>query len=222
MKHLPRTISLLALLLIAYPAMITTVHAQPSPPCQTFPETGKTACGKFLAYWQQHGGLPQQGFPISGEFQERSDVDGKTYTVQYFERAVFELHPENKPPYDVLLSLLGKFRHDKTAQVSLPGANGTQVIGMSSGPAHYPLLAGPHAAPGVNVWIYQNDPQPVVDWTNDLGVKYALHQLAWSDLEAQKGVYKWQILDNAVNALSKAGVRVILHPVHNPPWLTGP
>ncbi|MEO8285756.1 MAG: hypothetical protein ABI670_04925 [Chloroflexota bacterium] len=75
--------------------------------CQTFPETGKTVCGTFLQYWKSHGGLAQQGYPISGEFQEKSDVDGKSYTVQYFERAVFELHPENKPPFDVLLSLLG-------------------------------------------------------------------------------------------------------------------
>jgi branched-chain amino acid transport system substrate-binding protein len=76
---------------------------------RTFPETGKTVKGKFLAYWNQHGGLPQQGFPISDEMQEKSDTDGKTYTVQYFERAVFELHPENQAPYDVLLSLLGNF-----------------------------------------------------------------------------------------------------------------
>jgi len=40
-----------------------------------------------------------------------SVVDGKPYTVQYFERAVFELHPENQPPYDVLLSLLGALRY---------------------------------------------------------------------------------------------------------------
>ena len=33
-----------------------------------------------------------------------SDLDGKSYTVQYFERAVFELHPENQPPFNVLLS----------------------------------------------------------------------------------------------------------------------
>jgi hypothetical protein len=119
MKHLPHTISLLALLLIALLASLNTAHAQPAAPCQTFPETGKTACGAFLTYWQQHGGLPQQGFPISGEFQERSDVDGKIYTVQYFERAVFELHPENKPPYDVLLSLLG------TAQLKQKWPQGT-------------------------------------------------------------------------------------------------
>jgi methionine-rich copper-binding protein CopC len=75
--------------------------------CTTFPPTSMTVCGKFLDYWNSHGGLAQQGYPISNEFQEKSDVDGKTYTVQYFERAVFEAHPENQPPYDVLLSLLG-------------------------------------------------------------------------------------------------------------------
>ena len=76
-----------------------------------FKETGKRVGGKFLAYWQKNGGLAQQGFPISEEFQERSELDGKTYTVQYFERAVFEMHPENKPPFDVLLSQLGTFRY---------------------------------------------------------------------------------------------------------------
>jgi hypothetical protein len=75
--------------------------------CQTFPQTGMTVCGKFLQYWNNHGGLAQQGYPISAEFQEVSDVDGKTYTVQYFERAEFELHPENQPPFDVELTLLG-------------------------------------------------------------------------------------------------------------------
>ncbi|MEA2576258.1 MAG: thermitase, partial [Chloroflexia bacterium] len=76
---------------------------------RTFPETGKTVKGRFLTYWNEHSGLPQQGYPISTEMQEKSDTDGKTYTVQYFERAVFELHPENTAPNDVLLSLLGNF-----------------------------------------------------------------------------------------------------------------
>jgi plastocyanin/methionine-rich copper-binding protein CopC len=86
-----------------------TVGGSASSECQTFTETGKTACGRFLQYWKEHGGLAQQGFPISNEFQEKSDTDGKTYTVQYFERAVFEAHPENPAPNDVLLSLLGNF-----------------------------------------------------------------------------------------------------------------
>jgi hypothetical protein len=98
--------------------------------CQTFKETGKWVCGRFLAYWQNNGGVAQQGYPISDEFQEVSDLDGKTYTVQYFERAEFEYHPENQPPNDVLLSQLGTFQYrrkypngDPTnveAQVSLP------------------------------------------------------------------------------------------------------
>lgn len=86
------------------------LEAFAQPGCQTFTQTGKTACGKFLQYWQSHGGLAQQGYPISGEFKEKSDLNGQTYTVQYFERAVFELHPENQPPNDVLLSQLGTFQ----------------------------------------------------------------------------------------------------------------
>jgi len=78
--------------------------------CQTFTETGKTVCGRFLDYWKTHGGLAQQGYPITNEFQEVSDLNGQTYTVQYFERAVFEKHPENAAPNDVLLSQLGTFQ----------------------------------------------------------------------------------------------------------------
>jgi hypothetical protein len=88
-------------------ASTQTVSAQGS--CQTFRETGHKVCGRFLDYWNTHGGLTQQGYPISEEFTETSSLNGRPYLVQYFERAVFELHPENKPPFDVLLSQLGTF-----------------------------------------------------------------------------------------------------------------
>jgi hypothetical protein len=88
-------------------------RANTSPGSVLVPETGKRMGGRFLKYWQENGGLPQQGYPISNEFEEASALNGKTYTVQYFERAVFEYHPENQPPYDVLLSHLGKFRYDQ-------------------------------------------------------------------------------------------------------------
>jgi hypothetical protein len=84
--------------------------AQPDGQCHTFRETGRTLCGKFLQYWQQNGGLRLFGYPISNPFLEVSALDGKEYTVQYFERAVFEHHPEQKAPYDVLLSHLGALR----------------------------------------------------------------------------------------------------------------
>jgi iron complex transport system substrate-binding protein len=89
---------------------------------RTFTETGKTVSGKFLAYWDANGGLAQQGLPISDEMQDVSNTDGKVYTMQYFERAVFEAHPENQAPYDVLLSLLGTFQYAKLHPQGVPDA----------------------------------------------------------------------------------------------------
>lgn len=98
--------------------------------CQTFPETGKTICGTFLLYWRDHGGLAQQGLPLSDEMNERSTADGKIYRVQYFERAVFEAHPENQPPYDVLLSLLGSAQYQ--ARYGGPTAAPAKIIGQQA------------------------------------------------------------------------------------------
>ncbi|HMA34830.1 MAG TPA: PQQ-binding-like beta-propeller repeat protein [Chloroflexia bacterium] len=86
-----------------------------------FPETGHTLQGRFREYWDTHGGLAQQGYPLSDELSEKNALDGKTYTVQYFERAVFELHPENRPPYDVLLSQLGTLRYRAKYPQGAPG-----------------------------------------------------------------------------------------------------
>ncbi len=208
-----------------YPNGAPNQQPNTGPGSVLFKETGKRLGGVFLDYWRTHGGLAQQGYPISDEFQEKSDLDGKVYRVQYFERAVFEYHPENQPPYNVLLSQLGKFQYDRKAQsrrpIPLPGDAGIQIVGMSSGPQHYPLLAGPHAAPGLNVYIYDQDPGPVVNWLKDLGVKWALHQLSWYQIEFEKGVYRWDKIDRAVDALHNAGINVILHVVHSPPWAWG-
>jgi hypothetical protein len=53
------------------------------------------------------------GTAISNEFIEKNEVDGKSYKVQYFERAALEYHPENLPPDDVQFAPLGlyEFRH---------------------------------------------------------------------------------------------------------------
>src|SRR5438045_9093336 len=83
-------LALLALALTLCPPASTRAQST----SRTFPETDKTLSGPFLDYWNTHGGLAQQGFPISNEFREMSNTDGKAYTVQYFERPVFELHPE--------------------------------------------------------------------------------------------------------------------------------
>jgi thermitase len=80
-----------------------------------FPETGHTLRGAFQTYWERNGGLPIFGLPISEEFVERGE-DGRDYAVQYFERHRFELHPENRPPYNVLLSRLGSITISETGR----------------------------------------------------------------------------------------------------------
>jgi hypothetical protein len=81
--------------------------------CHTFAQTGFEVCGRFLAYWYKYGGLQVFGYPVSHPLKEISAADGKEYLVQYFERAAFELHPQNKPPYDVLLSQLGREKYGR-------------------------------------------------------------------------------------------------------------
>ena len=71
-----------------------------------FSEAGHTLRGDFRAYWEQHGGLEQFGYPLTEEFHE-TFAGGKAILVQYFERARFEWHKENVQPYRVLLGLLG-------------------------------------------------------------------------------------------------------------------
>jgi len=67
-----------------------------------FPETGHGLHYGFLNYWRNRGGLDVFGYPISEELQEGG------YTVQYFQRARFEYHPEHAgTAYEVQLGLLG-------------------------------------------------------------------------------------------------------------------
>jgi hypothetical protein len=86
--------------------------AEPPPPDLTglryFPETRHRLGGAFRTFWEAHSGLTNFGYPLSEELAEVSPLDGKTYTVQYFERGRLEYHPENAgSPYEVLLGQLG-------------------------------------------------------------------------------------------------------------------
>jgi hypothetical protein len=74
--------------------------------CRYFAETRHNVCGWFLGYWERNGGLERFGYPITGAVEEL--VEGRKYTVQYFERRRMEYHPENSHPHDVLLGLLGR------------------------------------------------------------------------------------------------------------------
>ena len=89
------------------------------PGCRFFAETGQNVCEPILRAWRASGveldgrrGTSEAestalfGLPLSGLIAETL-ADGKTYQVQYFERARFEIHPENQPPFAVLSGLLG-------------------------------------------------------------------------------------------------------------------
>jgi hypothetical protein len=108
---------------------------------QYFAETNHWVGGSFLTYWKEHGGLAQQGYPLTEEFQERSDLDGKIYTVQYFERAVFELHPEYAgTPYEILLSQLGTFRFREKYPNSVIAQPAPGEVGAAAGQIAFELL----------------------------------------------------------------------------------
>lgn len=80
-----------------------------SPDRVFFKETGHWLAYGMKKYWEANGGLWQFGYPISEEFQEKNPQDGNTYTVQYFERARFEYHPEHAgTQFEILLGHLGR------------------------------------------------------------------------------------------------------------------
>jgi subtilisin family serine protease len=84
----------------AQPAPAAPAPAPPSAETVNFEETGQTLGGRFLEYWQQNGGLSVFGYPITPQSSEQP-------VSQVFERARFEYHPDQAPPYDVLLGRLG-------------------------------------------------------------------------------------------------------------------
>jgi len=67
---------------------------------------------RFKAFYQSYGGLSMFGYPISPELTEIEASNGKKKTVQYFERARFELvegaAESANPLYKVQLGALGR------------------------------------------------------------------------------------------------------------------
>lgn len=84
---------------------------------QCFSETGLCITGRFLNYWNAHGGLALNGLPLTPERIETLE-DGKSYRVQYFERVRLEYHPEYAAPNDVQLGQLGRLLRAADAPVA--------------------------------------------------------------------------------------------------------
>lgn len=85
--------------------------ADPIEGCRFFTETAHNLCDPFEDYWVDNGGLFIFGIPLTEPF---TDENGRT--VQYFERARFEHHPENAgTQWEVLLGRLGAEQIDYDA-----------------------------------------------------------------------------------------------------------
>jgi heat shock protein HslJ len=100
------TLVAFALLAILLAALGARAQAQTDQRC--FPETGQCISGRIRTFWEENGGLPVFGYPITA--QRAETTASGTFQSQWFERTRLELHPENAPPYDVLLGRAGDIR----------------------------------------------------------------------------------------------------------------
>jgi len=120
-----------------------------------FPQTGHFLSFGFKNFWLANGGLDIFGYPISEEFTENG------HTVQYFERARFEWHPEHRGTrYEVQLGLLGR-------QVADARGVNTAGIGQRPGSAVFP-----HITRLPDKWIEVNlsVPQRLTAWEGNTPV----------------------------------------------------
>jgi hypothetical protein len=94
-------------------------QGRPTSGCQFFEATAHAVCEPFLSYWHTHGlefdgrggtsyaeSLALFGLPLTEPELERNS-SGDSVLTQWFERARFEFHPNNRDPYKVLLGRLG-------------------------------------------------------------------------------------------------------------------
>ncbi|HEX5689591.1 MAG TPA: class F sortase, partial [Roseiflexaceae bacterium] len=153
--------------------------------CRFFPETGQSACGDFLAAWLSSGlnfdgdpaisdveSLGLFGVPLSGVRAERQP-DGQIVMVQWFERARFERHPENAPPYNVLLGLLGR---ESSPVAAAPPIEPALVIGGGAAPTRLTIDEVGIDQPIVSVGVDPNGEPVVPD-----------HEVGWWDASAAPG-----------------------------------
>ena len=82
-----RQFNVLMLLALAAGGLPTRVARAQAERC--FPETGYCISGRFRTYWEQNGGLPVFGLPITPARNETNPETGQTRLTQWFERNRF-------------------------------------------------------------------------------------------------------------------------------------
>jgi hypothetical protein len=188
--------------------------------------TAHNVCGAFYRFWLSKGGLSNFGYPLSEAFDEVSQQDGRTYTVQYFERGRWEYHPEYAGTEgEVLLGLLGLERLERTTLplgVREVEAQPPTLWEMPYGMAPFPTRVA-HLQFGINTYLIgspggeaYND--RALGMVRDAGLGWVRLQLVWRDFEPSPGQYDWAPLDAKINAAAASGAKILLSIAKSPAW----
>lgn len=114
-----RWLKIIIVIIVLSGLMGGSALAQTSDIGEFFPDTGHTVVGDFLEKYQSiPNGKEIYGDPITNQFfDERSGL-----TVQYFEKARFELHPEASVDLRVQLTPLGEYLYTFGEAVQIPSS----------------------------------------------------------------------------------------------------
>lgn len=198
----------------------------PDENCDFYPETGHRLCFGVRAFWTNNGGLPNFGYPLSEEFDERNQPppagDGEIHTVQYFERARIEWHPENQgTEFEFLLGLLG-----------------TEYLQERGAPAEATARQSPDAAPFDPTAFWWSEPdfrygfniawggdeegeafnEQTMTYVDDAGFGAVRIQALWSQMEPVPGQYDFRALERLLTVSERHHKRVLVSIVRSPHW----
>ncbi len=200
--------------------------------CTFYGVTGHRLCFGFRSYWEDHGGLPNFGYPLSEEFDERNQPppagDGEVHTVQYFERARFEYHPEYKgTKYETLLGLLGS--EYLLANPAPPDAVARQDPGWPPVDPIGGRVAAGRAAPGFNAFLAGDGSpasvafnQKTIDMVKAAGFEWVHFQLPWAQFEhVGPGIYDPIGMDRITDQTSRNGIKLLVSVVGPSPGWAG-
>ncbi len=142
-------VSLTLILLIGQLPSVLTSHAGKDDPL-CFSQTGECIPKEFRAYWEQNGGLPVFGYPITPARPEIDNNTSNIYFSQWYERNRLEVHPENAQPFRVLLGRLSDdiLRQDSRNPQAFPKAD-------ASAPHYFPQTGHSIADVFWNYWSHQ-------------------------------------------------------------------
>lgn len=182
------------------------------------PETQHTltnAPAPFRTFWENNGGVSVFGYPISEQFQEVNQADGQTYWVQYFERQRMEWHPEIADPnYRILLGLLGteysEKHHQGRSEFKFKSRDNTLPR---------PFIYGYNATLYLDGAAWQ-DRERALQLAKNSQIYWIRQQVAWKDIEDDSGAYYWAELDDIVEDVHNAGMKLLITVVKSPTWYT--